>query len=47
MTDDHQEHVVAYAADGWLTLSDAEEGTTVPNDTERWIATPTPVVVQG
>jgi len=42
---DHQEHAVALQADGWLTLTDAPEGTTVPTDTERWIATPEPVEV--
>jgi len=46
MTDDHQEHVAAYQADGWLMLTDADEGTTVPRDTERWISTPEPLDVE-
>jgi len=46
MSDDHQEHVAAYAADGWLTLTDAPEGTTIPTDTERYISTPEPIDVE-
>jgi len=38
-----QERVAAYAADGWLMLTDADEDTTVPRDTERYISTPEPV----
>ena len=33
-----QNRLRCWAEDGWLMISDAEPGTHVPRETERWIA---------
>lgn len=38
--------LTVYQANGWLYASDEPPGTKVPTDTERWIATRTPVEVR-